>query len=315
MRSVDLWQVTRRFRRTVAIDRVSLSADAGSIVGVAGLPCAGKTTLMRLISGLERPTSGRIEVLGGIPLSGAVRARIGLAPGAELLDDTMTTEGLLVRMIRLKGFGRTAAQERGEGLIEALDLVSVSSRRVGELPVSSRQLLCAAVAFAGDAELVLLDGILCKMEGPDTALLHKLLLRATDREHTVLLAARPLSSLGAMCDEIALLDRGRLLGTASPDSIRSSVRGLLFKYEVPGACPVSQDREGIQARWTGSVTEILADRDLSADLTRIAGAADVREVQPTFTEACSWVLRHPEAMAVRSRLGSRDAPARLPITD
>ena len=74
----ELERVTRRHGGNIALDQFSLSQEMASILGVVGLPDSGKTTLIHLIAGLDKPTAGLISVLEGSPLQASIRARIGV---------------------------------------------------------------------------------------------------------------------------------------------------------------------------------------------------------------------------------------------
>ena len=302
--AIELKQVTRRFRRGTALDHISCSQETGRILGLVGLPGSGKTTLIYLIAGLDKPTAGHVRVLGGNPLQAPIRARISLASDPQLLDPSLTIEETLVYFSRLKGFSRKESNRISEQLLDELELGDKAALPVGELSNSSRLLVCAGVALIGDPELLLFDGSFDDLEDTDLSRLQSILRRRTTQGRTIVLAGRCFAVLGEICDEIALLHEGRLLAKATKEEICASVRGLLFKYLVQNAHPVTLDQEGIEVRFTGSATEVLCDHSVAEQLAHRFPADAVEEIQPTFEEACLWILRNPEAIAARSKLWS-----------
>lgn len=296
----ELKHVTRRFGRKTAVDRVSLSQHAGTILGLAGLTGSGRTTLLLVLAGLVKPTAGQVQVLGGSPLTASIRARIGYAPETDILDSSLTIGENMVGFGRLKGFSRQASQQVTGQLLE--ELLLESARPVAELSASSRQVLCAGVALIGNPDLLLLGGTLDNLAEADLSLLQSVFRDRAARGRTIVIAGHDLPELGSTCDSIALLHQGSLLGKATPEEIRASVRGLLFKYLISGPHPVLLDLQGIETRFTGSSTEVLADQDIADLLDQQFGANTVEEVEPSFEEACLWILRNPEKISARSRM-------------
>jgi len=133
-------------------------------------------------------------------------------------------------------------------------------------------------------------------------MLEIILRRRATQGDTIVIADQCLAELGAICDDIALLHQGRLLGKASPEDIRVSVRGLLFKYLVQDSHRVPINWEGVETRFIGTTTEMLADHDVAEQLALHFAGTPVAEIQPTFEEACLWILRNPESIAARSKL-------------
>jgi zinc transport system ATP-binding protein len=142
---------------------VELSIEAGEFVGIAGPNGGGKTTLIRLIVGLEQPSSGRIELLGATPAQAQRRGRIGYLPQrAEAgLDAPITVRELVtagrtpvVGLLRSLGDGDREAIEEAIGRVGLSDL---AGRQIRELSGGQRQRAFIAKALAGDPDLLVLD--------------------------------------------------------------------------------------------------------------------------------------------------------------
>jgi len=301
----ELERVTRRHRRSIALDQFSLSQEVGSILGLVGLPDSGKTTLLHLIAGLDKPTAGLISVLEGSPLQSSIRARIGVALTPQLPDPTLTYQETLIEFSRLKGFSLKVSRKMAVQLLDDLKLASETSSLVGELSASSRQLLCAGTALVGEPEILLFDDALDDLNEADQSILTAILRNRASQGSTVVIASRCAGIMGDLCDDIALLHQGTLLGKGTPKEIRASLRGLLFKYRVGNSQPILLDWEGVTARFTGTDTEVLAGNDIAEQLALHCDGSSITEIDPTLEEACAWILRNPDAIAARSKLWGR----------
>lgn len=140
-------QLTKRFGDLVAVDHVDFDLHAGEVVGLLGANGAGKTTVIRMILGLERPTSGTVSLLGGPP-SREARARLGYVPQSlGLYNDLTVSENL-----------EFVAEAFGTRMIAlGSDLAGISDRTVGSISLGFRRRVAFAAALLHDPELLILD--------------------------------------------------------------------------------------------------------------------------------------------------------------
>src|SRR5215467_7392468 len=156
MKALSLEGVTRRFGDLVAVRDLSFSVDGGHVVGFLGANGAGKTTTLRMILDILRPSSGRIEVLGGPP--GREKAReIGFLPEERGLYRGMTVLQTVVYFGRLKGLSRSAARKATAPLIERFGLGAFGDHRVDRLSKGMAQKVQLATALVNSPKLLLLD--------------------------------------------------------------------------------------------------------------------------------------------------------------
>lgn len=297
-----LKRVTRRDRRNTTLDQFNLSQQESSILGLVGLPNSGKSTVIHLLAGLDKPTAGLISVLEGSPLQASIRSRIAIALDSRLLDLTTPAGDTLFQISRLKGLSLKVSRQLSEQLLDDLRLTSDTATLVGDLSTSSRQLLCAGTALIGEPEVLLFDDALDDLNEADQSILAGILRSRASQGCTAVIASRPLAMLEDLCDDIALLHQGTLLGKAAPGEICASLRGLLFKYEIDGDQTQSVDWQGVEARSTGTCTHVLSEHDILDKLLIRFSDGAITEITPNLDEACSWILRHPEAIATRSRM-------------
>jgi ABC-2 type transport system ATP-binding protein len=206
-------RVTRTFGAHVAVDDLSLELQTGDFLGLLGRNGAGKSTTLKLVTGLLRPTSGRIEVLGTDVVRDpiAVKRRIGVMPEDMGLFDTLTGAEYLRFVGRMFGLAEPVIERRMTELFDALDLAPPPGTLVAEYSFGMKKKLSLAAALVHAPRLVLLDE---PFEGidPVTARTIKAILGGLSaRGVTVVLTTHILEVVERLCPLVAVIDRGRLL--------------------------------------------------------------------------------------------------------
>jgi ABC-2 type transport system ATP-binding protein len=225
---VRLERVTHRFvaRRhaqvgeTLALDAVSLVVDAGRVFGVLGPNGAGKTTLLRIICTLLQPSAGRVEVLGEDPAvrPEAVRRRLGAALGGERsLYWRLTGRENLLYAGALHDLRPGVASARAAELLRLVDLGDRADDLVERYSSGMRQRLALARALVLDPPLLVLDEPTAGLDPKAAAAMRRLLQRLREgRTRTIVMATHNLADAEQLCDEVGILDRGRLIACDSP---------------------------------------------------------------------------------------------------
>jgi ABC-2 type transport system ATP-binding protein len=215
---IEACELTRRFGETVAVDALSLQVHSGEVFGILGHNGAGKTTFLRLVNGLLRPSEGRITTFGGqsYESGSSIRARTGVVTESTSLDDFLTIRESLVAYGTMAGlpFGRIHA--RVDHLLEVFDLTRIADKQVRELSAGMRQRAAFARGLVHEPELLLLDEPTANMDPVAARQVRHIvadLARQTGR--TVVISTHNLAEAQDICDRIAVLRRGRLqaLGT------------------------------------------------------------------------------------------------------
>lgn len=229
---IELDAVSKSFGRgTPALHDVTLSIPAGSIFGVIGRSGAGKSTLLRLINGLETPTNGQVSI-DGRPLSGmttgqvrGLRRRIGMIFQAFGLLANRTVAENVALPLELAGVAR---RERGERVAALLDRVSIGDKAhvyPAQLSGGQRQRVGIARALATRPDILLCDEATSALD-PETTRSVLALLGDLNREMglTIILITHEMSVVRAICDQVAVLDQGRLIETGPVEAVFANPR-------------------------------------------------------------------------------------------
>ena len=230
--------VSVTFGGVAALTQVSLDVRPGEVTGLIGPNGAGKTTLFNVISGLQRPDKGEVQ-LGGrdvTKLGPHRRARLGLArtfQRLELFGSLSAREnvqaGLDAR--RDKGGDLTA-----QGLLHRVGVQADADRQVSTLPTGEARLVELARALAIDPKLILLDEPCSGLDDNESQLLGALLQELADEGRAVLIVEHDMPLVLNVCDRIIVLDFGQVIANGSPDAIRRDT-GVQAAYLGTAADP------------------------------------------------------------------------------
>ena len=246
--------VTKRYGDFLAVDRVSLTAPRGKILGLLGPNGAGKTSTLRMILGITPPDSGAIAVFGKLP-GRAVQRRVGYLPEERGLYKRMRTRDTIVYFAMLKGMGRGRAKRRADALLAELGLADVSDRRIEALSKGMAQKVQLMTAIAHEPELLILDEPFSGLDPINQNELEAAIRRLAKGGTTILFSTHTMSHAERLCDRFVILVKGRKAfdGTledaraAIPRTVRLEAEGdLTFLRAVKGVVGVTPPAEGSQ---------------------------------------------------------------------
>ena len=253
--------LTKRYGSLTALHDLNLDVVQGEVLGFLGLNGAGKTTAIRLLLDLLRPTSGKAFIFGhGCWLDGlAARARVGYLPGELGIYPDLTGLEVLDFLAGLKR--QTVDKQRRQELVERLELPQCDLRRkLRQYSTGMKRKLGLIQAFEGDPPLLILDE---PTEGLDPLMqesFYALLKEARQRGRTIFMSSHVLSEVERVCDRIALLRKGELVLLSGLEAIRGltarRVR-VVFTRDVIAPADLSPGHEFLEVNprlWRLEVT-------------------------------------------------------------
>jgi ABC-2 type transport system ATP-binding protein len=208
--------LTKRYGRATAVDDVTFSCAAGTITGFLGRNGAGKSTTLRMITGLARPDSGRATITGKPFRALGNPARIV----GTLLDASAFHNGRTAReTLRIASAVIGVPRSRGEELLDAVGLGAAANRRVGGYSLGMRQRLGLAHALIGEPSVLILDEPANGLDPEGIAWIRELLRGFADRGGTVLLSSHLLAEVQATVDHLIIIDHGRVIASGTQRSL------------------------------------------------------------------------------------------------
>jgi ABC-2 type transport system ATP-binding protein len=206
-----------------AVRDLDLDVRRGEIFGFLGPNGAGKTTTIRMVAGVLRPTRGRV-VIGGVDLGEApetAKAKVGYIPDRPFLYEKLSGGEFLRYVSGLWGRGGPATEARAEKLLELFHLTDWKDELVESYSHGMRQKLLISSALIHQPELIVVDEPMVGLD-PRAAKLLKDLLRAyADQGGAVFLSTHTLEVAEALCDRIAIINRGQIIALGTMDELRA----------------------------------------------------------------------------------------------
>jgi ABC-2 type transport system ATP-binding protein len=208
--------LTKRYRRVAAVDGVTFACEPGTITGFLGRNGAGKSTTLRMITGLTRPDSGHATVAGKPFADLANPARtVGTLLDAAAFHDGRTGREILQIACTMTGVPKARAGH----LLDAVGLSADVNRRVGAYSLGLRQRLGLAHALIGEPSVLILDEPANGLDPEGIAWIRTLLRDFAARGGTVLLSSHLLAEVQATADHLVIIDQGHVVASGSQASL------------------------------------------------------------------------------------------------
>jgi len=239
--SKELWKL---FGVVEALKGVSIEVPCGGITALVGSNGAGKTTFIRIASGVLKPSSGYIEVLGidAVEDGERVRGRVALMPQGGLPPGFSTPLQFISTYLAYRGLPRSEAVGRAREILSELGLERVSKTKCGELSLGTQQRVVAAAAIASGAELVFLDEPTSGLDPVARRGFWSSLLRIRGSGSTIVMTSHNPEEVEAIADYVVAMVSGRVVAQGA---LRRVVEGVGFSraIEVYGdGTPLEGDR-------------------------------------------------------------------------
>lgn len=219
---IEIRDLTKRYGDFTAVDRLTLQAAAGEIFGFLGPNGAGKTTTIRIIAGLSLPTTGAVRVNGIDVLAEPVRAKsvMGYVPDRPYLYEKLTGRELLHFVADLYRKDWQACEPRAVELLRWFGLGDWIDARIENLSHGMKQKLVIVSSLVHDPAVLVIDEPMVGLDALAQRQVKQLFRRLADEGKTVFLTTHTLSVAEAVCDRIAIINRGRIVATGTTAELK-----------------------------------------------------------------------------------------------
>jgi len=281
--TVELKNVSKVFGTIHAVRDVSFSLDKGEIVALVGHNGAGKTTIIKMMLGLARPSAGAVRMLDGDSSDAAVRARTGYLPENVSFNPMLSGRETLQFYAALK----RADSAQVEELLERVGLVKAARQRVRTYSKGMRQRLGLAQALLGKPKLLLLDEPTTGLDPASRRDFYHLLEELRQSGATIMLSSHALSELEGRTDHVIIMSRGRKVADGTLEGLRQMAR---LPTRIRVRLSDNGDRMTFAGDWrpiNGRTMEIDAAPEQKLALVRSAVGAAISDLDvraPTLDE-------------------------------
>ena len=224
-RMIEIHDLTKRYGDFTAVDGLSLTAAAGEIFGFLGPNGAGKTTTIRIVSGLSLPTSGTVKVNGVDVIAEPVRAKsiLGYVPDRPYLYEKLTGRELLHFVADLYRKDWRECEPRAVEMLRYFDLGDWIDARIENLSHGMKQKLVLTSALVHDPAVLVIDEPMVGLDALAQKQVKLLFRRLANEGKTVFLTTHTLSVAEAVCDRIAIINRGRIVASGTTAELKKDV--------------------------------------------------------------------------------------------
>ena len=222
--------LSKRFGDTQAVSELSLRISAGEVMGFLGPNGSGKTTTIRLLMGLLRPSAGRASILGRDCHADAVALKrdVGYLPDEPFLYPYLSGVEILELVAGLHGFARAEGRRRATAIAEDLGLGEGARAYTVTYSLGMKKRLALALALIHDPQVLIMDEPTYGLDPAGAKQMRETITNLAARGRTIFLSTHLLDAAERLCHRVAIIQRGKLQAVGTPDELRA-------RYEAPGS--------------------------------------------------------------------------------
>ncbi len=223
---ITVKELTKRYARTTAVDQISFEVQKGQIVGFLGPNGAGKTTTMRMLTCFMPPSAGTATVAGFDVLEQPmeVKKRIGYLPETPPVYPEMETGEYLTYVGKLKGLSGSELAKRVDYVCERCAVADVRTKLIGKLSKGYRQRVGLAQAVIHNPDVLILDEPTAGLD-PKQINETRDLIKSLAGDHTIILSTHILPEVEQTCQQVIIINRGKVVATDSVQNLQNRARG------------------------------------------------------------------------------------------
>jgi ABC-2 type transport system ATP-binding protein len=301
--------LTKRFGAITAVDTISFSVLDGELFGFLGPNGAGKTTTIRMLTGLLTPDVGDI-LIGGVNLQKrpiAAKMQMGVIPEMSNVYTDLTAKQNVALAGRFYGMSKKTAEKRADRLLEQFELSERKNDKVEGFSKGMKQRVLIASALVHNPHVLFLDEPTSGLDVHSQRLIRAIIREMNDADTTVFLTTHNIEEANALCDRVAIINRGRLAAIDTPERLKKAFKetqSVEVAFDEPvdvssierSGLVIRTEREGDKWRFYTDNPDALAkyvfvvanERGLTFTTLSIEGAS-LEDVFVTVTEGKSRV--------------------------
>lgn len=219
-------EINTKDRIALAVDNVSFTCQPGRVFSLLGPNGAGKTTTLRMISTIFKPTSGSIRIAGvdAVAHPAEARRKLGFLTGSTGLYARLTPNELIRYFADLYQIPREEFETRKERLYTLLDMHDFQHKRIGKLSTGMKQKVSICRTMIHDPEVVVFDEPTSGLDVITAENIIELIRSCRNEGKTVIFSSHIMSEVDLLCDDLAIVHKGKMLFSGSMESFRNQMQ-------------------------------------------------------------------------------------------
>ena len=225
---VEIMNLTKKFKKTTAVDKVSFTIESGEIVGLLGENGAGKTTTLRMLATMLKATEGTAKINGYdiVQEPEKVRGQIGILFGGEVgLYDRLTARENIEYFAELNGMDKDKTRKRIDDLARILEMNDYMNKRVGKFSRGMKQKVAIARSIVHNPSVMLFDEPTAGLDVTASRIVQDFIMKCKKDNKAILFSSHSMEEVERLCDKIVIIHKGRILE-------EGTVNGLKEKYHM-----------------------------------------------------------------------------------
>mgnify|MGYP006129530473 CR=1 FL=1 len=225
MSCINVDHLSKSYGSVKAVNDITMSVKSGQVFGFLGPNGAGKSTTIKLLTTLIQPSSGSLRILGidAIKNPLKVRHKIGVVLQQPSYEPTLTVEKSLEKYGMMWNVPKIERKNRMEKLLEDFDLTEIRKKRNEDLSIGQRRRVQVAREFMHDMDLLFLDEPTVGLDPSARRKLLDYLKNKVKTGLTIFFTTHILTEAEYLCDEIAIIDQGKILAVDTPDALKKNL--------------------------------------------------------------------------------------------
>ncbi|RZN15468.1 MAG: ATP-binding cassette domain-containing protein [Methanosarcinales archaeon] len=236
---INVERLTKDYNGLTAVDHISFEVEEGKIFGFLGPNGAGKTTTVRILTGLIKPTSGRVSIMGFNLRSEPIKAKqiIGVVPELSNAYNELSAWNNLQFMADLYGVPKNHAKNRAKELLNKFNLYDRKDHKVKTFSKGMKQKLIFAMSLMNDPEILFLDEPTSGLDVISARLIKDMVLELNKEGKTIFLTTHYMEEANQLCSRVAIINHGKIAAIDAPEKLKMRIAGLKW-VEVSFDMPV-----------------------------------------------------------------------------
>lgn len=266
--------INHKYGERIALENISFSLGAGAVIGLVGANGSGKSTLLRILAGVQRATSGQVVQFDtDIYAAEAAGRGVGAATDGMALWPAWSVRKNLEYVARLAGAARSDVADA----VEMVDIAPEMKTRLRRLSLGNRQRVMLAAAIIVGTRFVLLDEPMNGLDPDSRQRIRALIIQLTGQGRTVLLSSHDLHDVESLCNQLLVLDQGRLAFGGSTSEFISNSQMTIVRVDLGDTerAQVLLTEAGMHCRRDSSGAPVVFSHDASA-ANRLVSEAGIR---------------------------------------